>query len=488
MTKNFLTLRNAYSCEEQNIPVLSIESWRNWIIDSCKGHEARIVSIFGERNNNGGVKLYGILGVDPKGELRLASTDIAGNSFESITNELPQAHLFEREIFENFGITPTGHPWLKPVRKSEGYNYYSVAGNSIHEVAVGPVHAGVIEPGHFRFQCHGEKVFNLEIHLGYQHRGVEAMMTTSHKIKRMALAESIVGDSVIGNGLAYCHAIEGLGNREVSTRARIIRVIALELERIANHVGDLGAIANDVGFLPSSSYFGRIRAEFLNLSMALSGNRFGRSLLKPGGVAFDLTQEMIVNFKERMQKSMRDVLDTADLMFGNPSVVGRLERTGVVTNEQAKEIGMVGVAGRACGLLRDVRCDYPAGMYRFKKIIIAKASTGDVFARSRVRFMEIKRSAELIEELLSEIPTEKILYPVENFNKSSLVVSMCEGWRGEIVHIARTNEKGELAQYKIVDPSFHNWTGLELALRSGQISDFPLCNKSFNLSYAGYDL
>ncbi len=488
MTKNFAVLKNARLCRRDDIPILDIDNWRNSIVDMCKSHEGRIVSLFGNMKKGGGARLYSILGIDSKGELRIAATDVVGNAYNSITNDLVQAHLFEREIFENIGVEPTGHPWLKPVRKSSGYNYYSLEGDSIHEVAVGPVHAGVIEPGHFRFQCHGEKVFNLEIHLGYQRRGVENMMISAKPSSRRVLAESVAGDSVIANGLAYCHAVEGLGSREVTQRARVIRAISLELERIANHVGDLGAIANDVGFLPAASYFGRIRAEFLNLLLELTGNRFGRSLLRPGGVAFDIDPDMVEKFKLRITRGVSDAVDTAELMFSNPSVVARLEKTGIVTHDQAKEIGMVGVAARASGLERDARRNYPAGMYRFKEIVIAKCSSGDVFARTRVRYIEIKKSADLILELLGKMPAEKIYHPIEALDKSSVVVSIIEGWRGEIVHAAMTNENGEISFYKIVDPSFHNWTGLELALRNGQISDFPLCNKSFNLSYAGYDL
>jgi len=488
MTRNYAILKNASSCKEETIPLLSMIAWRRFVIETCSEGDGRVVALFGGRTNDGKVRLFAIVGIDSRGELRLAATDVNGVSYSALTPDLAQAHLFEREINENFGIIPEGHPWLKPVRKPQGYKYYSVGGDPIHEVAVGPVHAGVIEPGHFRFQCHGEKVFNLEIHLGYQHKGMESMIASSRPVKRMILAESIAGDSVVSHGLAYCHAVEGLADREVTQRARAIRAIALELERVANHVGDLGAIANDVGYLPAASYFGKLRADFLNVTMSICGNRFGRSLLKPGGVMFDIPSDMAEDIKKRLVQSMKDVSDTADLLFGSPSVISRLERTGTVSFEIARELGLVGVAARACNLQRDVRCDYPSGMYRFVKMVIAKASTGDVFARARVRHLEIKRSYELIQQLLERLTPEKIHLQCEKLRESSFAVSMVEGWRGEVVHVVRTNETGEICQYKIIDPSFHNWSGLEMALRSGQISDFPLCNKSFNLSYAGYDL
>lgn len=487
MNINFVTMRNAVGYKEDLIPVLDIGVWRSWIIETCKNGGGRIVSMFGKRAEDGRLIVYAVIGVDTKGEFRVSSTIIEGE-FQSITPELPQAHLFERELVEEFGILPKGHPWLKPVRGQSGYDYYRVDGEEIHEVAVGPVHAGVIEPGHFRFQCHGERVMHLEIHLGYQRRGVEALMLKSPPAHRMVLAESIVGDSVIGNGLAYCHAIEGLAGRDVSQRARAIRAMALELERVANHVGDLGAIANDVGYLPAASYFGKLRADFLNVLLELNGSRFGRGLLKPGGVILDMTADMRSGFVPKIERAMREVLDVADLMLSTPAVLGRLQRAGKVALETAKEIGMVGVAARACGIQRDVRYDYPAGYYRFKRILPVKATTGDVFARTRVRLLEIRRSLEFILELLVEMPFEQSYSPCLEMKPNMFVVSLVEGWRGEIAHIASSGADGRLSVYKIVDPSFHNWKGLELALRNGQISDFPLCNKSFNLSYAGYDL
>lgn len=488
MTKNYTILRNAYSTQIDSIPIIGVGDWRCFVINSCKKLNGRIVSIFGNQTKSGVVRVFAVIGIDSKNELWISSADIKDASYLAITPDLTEAHLFERELYEYFGIVPEKHPWLKPVRKSKNYNYYSVRGESVHEVAVGPVHAGVIEPGHFRFQCHGEEVFNLEIHLGYEHRGVEELMLKSSPTKRMILAESIAGDSVIAHGLAYCHVIEALANREVPQRARMMRAVALELERIANHVGDLGAIANDVGYLPAASYLGVLKAIFLNMLMELCGNRLGRSLVLPGGVKCDLTAAMTEVFKEKISGTVKMINENLDLIFSTPSILARLEHTGVVTSETAREIGLVGVAARASNLQRDVRSDHPSGTYRFRKILAAKAASGDVYARARVRAIEIKRSTEFILELLNLIPTDKFFSPCETLNKSSIVISMVEGWRGETVHVAMTDEDGKISNYKIIDPSFHNWTGLEMALRNGQISDFPLCNKSFNLSYAGYDL
>src|SRR5690606_37394011 len=214
---------------------------------------------------------------------------------------------FERELHELHGLSITGHPWLKPLRAHAGlaggsHPFFQVKGPGVHEVAVGPVHAGIIEPGHFRFQCHGEEVLSLELHLGYQHRGAESLLLRSSPARRLVIAESIAGDTAVGHALAYCMAMEALTETRVSPSADALRGIALELERVANHVGDLGALSGDVAYLPGASYFGRLRGNFLNLLMELSGNRYGRGLLSVGGVRFGLDAAMRKSFLEQLQR------------------------------------------------------------------------------------------------------------------------------------------------------------------------------------------
>jgi len=423
-------------------------------------------------------------------------------SYPALTTALPQAQAFERELFEEHGIHPLGHPWLKPLRlhadlapQSEGagararpHPFFEVAGPSIHEVAVGPVHAGIIEPGHFRFQCHGEIVRHLEIQLGYQHRGAASLFLQSSPARRLVVAESIAGDTAVGHALAYCKAIEALAGLEVPLYAQAVRGIALELERVANHVGDLGALCNDVGYLPGASWFGRLRGEFLNLLMELCGNRFGRSLLKPGGVRFGFTSEKRKAFLERLASAEDDLKEIAELAFDTPAICSRFEHTGVVTHEVAQALGLVGPCARASACDRDVRRDHPFGIYRFVHIPVALVDSGDVMARALVRWLETQRSITFLREQLTELPEVALSVDSAPLRPERIVVSMVEGWRGEVLHLATTSREGALAGYKIVDPSFHNWFGLAIALRGNQISDFPLCNKSFNLSYAGHDL
>ncbi len=448
-------------------------------------------------------ELVAVLGDDARSRIGLLCMELPETrSYPALTADLPEAQAFERELFEQHGIEPQGHPWLKPLREhadlappSKGertglrpHPFFRVEGTGIHEVAVGPVHAGVIEPGHFRFQCHGEIVRHLEIQLGYQHRGAESLLLRSLPARRLVVAESIAGDTAVGHALAYCKGIEALSATDVPLYAQAVRGIALELERVANHVGDLGALCNDVGYLPGASWFGRLRGEFLNLLMELSGNRFGRSLLRPGGIRFGLCAEKRKDFLDRLASAERDLKDTAELTFDTPTICSRFEHTGVVTHEVAQTLGLVGPVARASACDRDVRRDHPFGIYRFVHIPVALVDSGDVMARALVRWLETQRSITFLREQLTELPEEVLFVESAPFRAEAVVVSMVEGWRGEIVHIATTDRDGRLAGYKIVDPSFHNWFGLAMALRGDQISDFPLCNKSFNLSYAGHDL
>ncbi|MBI5154231.1 hydrogenase [Candidatus Poribacteria bacterium] len=475
---------------------MAFEEGRAAILSSVP-EGCRISALFHAGKRDGAHELIAVLADDAAGSLRATRLRIAGDEFHSMTPECPQAHLFEREIAEQSGLCPAGHPWLKPVRFAGGpagapvigvTDFYRVKGDEMHEVAVGPVHAGVIEPGHFRFQCHGENVFHLEISLGYQHRGIEAALVGGpHPITPRQI-ETAAGDTSIGHMLAYCQVIEGLSASRVPARAHSIRSIALELERLANHTGDLGALAGDVGFLPTMSYCGRIRGDFLNMTALLCGNRFGRSLVVPGGVAFDLDENGAAELRERLAAARTDVTVAVELLFNTPSVLGRFENTGALDMKTATEIGLVGPAARACGLERDVRHDHPSGIYQFSQIPVSAAHYGDVNSRALVRWLEIKRSLTFLEERLESFPAGAIRNAPPALRRDRLAVSLVEGWRGEVCHVAVTNAEGRFARYKIVDPSFHNWFGLALALRDQQISDFPLCNKSFNLSYCGFDL
>ena len=437
--------------------------------------------------------MLSVLSRPSSGDFLLMACDLP-DVWPSLTPDCPAAHWFEREIAETHHVKIEGHPWLKPIRFQHGQeshigitDFFRMTGEEAHEVAVGPVHAGVIEPGHFRFLCHGETVYHLEISLGYQHRGIERAMAGGPGPRSIHYMETLAGDTTVGHATAYCRAVEAMSGIIASPRAEAIRALAAELERVANHIGDLGALAGDVGYLPTMSYCGRIRGDVLNLTALLCGNRFGRGMIRPSGVAWDLDGELIARLLHGLDAVEKDATGAIELMFDTPSVLARFEGTGVLSPETAIDIGLVGVAARASGLDCDVRREFPYGMYRFAQVHTCTWSTGDCFARAYVRWLEIKASLEFIRQQLLELPEGAISRDFSPVRPGMLTVSMVEGWRGEICHVAATDAKGRFAFYKAVDPSFHNWFGLALALRNQQISDFPLCNKSFNLSYCGND-
>lgn len=485
---NWIILENNKKINANDIPTSSVEE----IKTDFGNMKMRLLAFFGKQEFDN-VRLYVVLSDDKVGKLYATSVLFTPNekSYESFTSIYSQFHIFEREFYEEFGIEPLNHPWLKPFRKNQDkYEFFEMKGEEVHQVAVGPIHAGVIEPGHFRFMCHGENVYDLEIALGYQHRGVEDLLL-KQKCFNNRLAESICGDSVIAYNMAYSQIMEVLSNTKISDKAEIIRRIALEMERIAIHIGDMGAIAGDIAYQMGASIFGVTRTLVINTMLEISGSRFGRGLIDVGGVNFDIDK----NLADKILKILEEVAVTVDrttrVMLKAPTVISRLERTGVVSLETAKSLGAVGMAARASGLDLDSRFDMNDKWYTSLNVVKPFKSTGDVHSRFKLRYKEIKQSMKIVKKLLEKLSEEKSEIKVnvnENLEANSFAISVVEGWRGEVVHIAITGADGELIRYKIKDPSFNNWYMLAMAVRNNGISDFPLCNKSFNLSYCGNDL
>ena len=502
MMNAFLTISNGKALDRKKIPHLSFADFSENALKIVR-EGGKVVQYFAYPEGPA-LKLMAVLRTD---RLLIAGCD-APESYPSLTQTCEPFHMFEREMAEQFGIRPDGHPWLKMVRYHPNYRkakdvfgnhykedipgnypYYQVEGNEIHEVAVGPVHAGVIEPGHFRFNCIGEKVLHLEIQLGYQHRAVENLLTSVKAKRWPILAENIAGDTTIGHGLCMAEAVEALTGVQPDRGAKIIRTIALELERLANHIGDLGALSGDVAFLPPANYFGRIRGDFLNLSLLICGNRFGKGLVRPGGVRFTLSDEVRNTLNQRLKELKPQVEHVLELLFLASTVRARFEDCGAVRPADAEHLGLVGPAGRASGLAYDVRRCFPTEYYSEVGIPENKKITGDVYARARVRYDEVRQSMSIVQSLIERpVETETVTASDFNLSPSSFVVTLNEAWRGEVSHALLTDKDGKILRYKVKDPSFHNWNGLAMALRNKGISDFPLNNKSFNLSYCGFDL
>lgn len=452
-----------------------------------------------------GLRFYLILLDDESGEVLISSfiPDYYAEGLASLTALHAAFHPFEREMHELYGIPFDNHPWLKPLRFShdrrnrestmESYPFYTMEGDELHEVNVGPIHAGIIEPGAFRFICNGEQVLHLEIALGYQHRGVEhEMVRNTSGLRQTLLAESIAGDTAVGHATAYAEVVEKLANCSIDDDLKLERMIAIELERIAMHLADTGALATDIGFQLYQVVCEALRTVTINTSQAWCGNRFGKSVIRPLGTNHPLTEAKIEMIRKNIADVRRRYDEVRQDILEAQTLLARFEQCGLVPTAEMTRIGGVGMAARASGLKRDLRATHPSGYYatsfHHRPII---RHEGDVMSRLAVRMDEVLQSADYIEQALAtykpsgELPAPR--YDAE-LCPNALSFSLVEGWRGEICHVALTNEKGEIVRYKVKDPSVHNWLGLAIAVRSEGISDFPINNKSFNLSYCGHDL
>ncbi len=457
------------------------------------------------------LRFFCLLLDDAEGRVLLASHTLTGELFRSLpslTALHPALHPFERDIAERYGVKFDGMPWPKPLRfpfdrhnpdaSMDNYPFYSMNGGSLHQVNVGPIHAGIIEPGAFRFICNGEQVLHLEIALGYQHRGIEHLFaTTDNRLRQTCLAETVAGDSAVAHATAFAEAVEKLTGRECPAPLACERTVALELERMAMQIADTGALSMDVGYQLGQVACEALRTMTINTTQAWCGNRFGKGLVRPHGTDHPLTPEKAHMIRDNVREIARRYDEVRHDIKSSPSLLARFEQCGIVPREEMRRIGGVGQAARASGLARDIRASHPwasfAGELRHEPIV---KTQGDVMARLMMRCREVLQSAAYVDRLLelyeqkyaadpTSCPTPDYAAPLA---PSSLSFGLVEGWRGETCHVLVTDAKGRIAADRIKDPSLHNWLALALAVRGEGISDFPICNKSFNLSYCGHDL
>ena len=497
---DYITVTNNTSIPFKSIPVTGYENFMDVVLNTLmKKDVSHCVNYYGIPAH-GGVQVICCMANDTEKVIHIAS------SLLNLQDKLPSlaAHnysfeKFEREIHENFGISYTDHPWLKPVRYAgnrndklisvKDYPFYSIESEELHEVGVGPVHAGIIEPGHFRFVCNGEQILHLEIQLGYQHRGIESLFLKKKKlIELVSLSESIAGDTTIGHSLCFTNMWESLCGYTPAAGLQASRTIALEHERIAVHTGDLSALCTDIAYQLGSSVLGRLRTPLINYFQIWCGNRLAKGMIRPGKTNFPFTLQLAEEWGNTIEKYVPDFREICNTIFDLPSVLARFERTGVVSPENADSIGVVGMAARSVGINRDIRSSHPHDFYKHLPYDTVTLNTGDVYARAKLRELEIEKSISYIRDIIKSRSSDETGGNLSSPAPDSFAVSLVEGWRGEICHCAITDSKGDLFHYKVKDPSFHNWLALALSVRNNEISDFPVCNKSFNLSYCGHDL
>ncbi len=517
LAKRFGSQIAAVSSRNQNEVYLDakVESVAGLCAYFYRKWQGRLVNVFAEDGREQSAKffVYYVFALDAAHVFFIVRLPISPErpEFPSLTNAVHSVNWQEREIQDLFGLKLIGHPnprrcalhddWPEvfPLRKDfelrtqlppftdERHKFRTVEGEGVFQVPVGPVHAGIIEPGHFLFSVAGEPVLYLQIRLFYTHKGTEKLFENIPVVHGVRLAESISGDSSFAHATAFCHAIERAAQVEVPPRARVLRTVCLELERIYNHIADIGAIATDVAFVVANAHAMRLKERVLRLNEQLTGNRLLRGMSCIGGVRFDWNAEQ-VNAMARLLDELGPEFDSlVELIQASASTRDRLEGTGIMTPETARDLGVVGIAGRASGFDHDLRRDFPHEAYGGAKFTVPVYTEGDVQHRMQVRIDEVRQSLAIIGQLIADIPAGPLRVEVPELPPNETALGYVEGWRGEIFHWIRTAPGNRLARCKIKDPSLQNWPALSEAILGNIIPDFPVVNKSFNLSYSGTD-
>jgi Ni,Fe-hydrogenase III large subunit/Ni,Fe-hydrogenase III component G len=480
-----------------------------------KKHNARLAGLFAEdaRAGHNAFFVYYLYALDSAHGFVLVRVPVPPDQPElpSLTNAVHAVNWQEREIQDLFGIKLVGHPnprrcalhddWPEvfPLRKDFAadtklppftgprHKFRQVEGEGVFQVPVGPVHAGIIEPGHFLFSVAGEPVLYLQLRLFYTHKGIEKLFETLPVPHCVRLAESISGDSSFAHATAFCHALERAAAIQPPPRARALRTLCLELERLYNHVADIGAICTDVAFVTANMHAMRLKESVLRLNEDLTGNRLLRGMACPGGVRFDFDAGQLRALAALVDQFEKEFKELVELIRSNSGTRDRLETTGVLKPEVAANLGIVGIAGRASGFDHDLRRDFPHAFYDQVQFTVPVFSEGDVQRRMVVRREELFQSFGILRQTLENLPAGPIATKFGELPPDRVALGYVEGWRGEIFHWIHTAPGNRLARCKVKDPSLQNWPAMTEAILGNIIPDFPVVNKSFNLSYSGTD-
>lgn len=434
-------------------------------------------AVYGAYQTDGGVLV-----------VELTPPDEAPWIYPGIEDIFPAAARMQRSAHDLSGARssdPDVRPWLNHDRP---YEFVRVDGEGVHEIAVGPVHAGTIEPGHFRFSVVGEKVLKLEERLGYTHKGLEQRFTALPILQGHRLAARVSGDSAVAYSWAYCQALEGMNGRTIPPRAAWLRAVCLELERLANHLGDLGALGNDAGFAFGLTQFSRLKEDLLRATAAAFGRRYLFDIVVPGGLASDLSAEAARALADVVRAVCAETVELRDIYDEHEGVRDRFTGTGRLEPERAARLGVVGLVGRASGQARDVRVDLPDAPYTEVPVTMVVQHGGDVASRVAMRFGEAHESGRLLTSLLSGLPHGAHAAEVGVPADGAFGVGLIEGWRGPVLVALQAGPSGSIRRCHPHDPSWQNWPALEYAIIGNIVPDFPVINKSFNLSYSGADL
>ncbi len=489
------------------------DGWWTMVADAFADAGTPLVSLWGSdrRDLGEGFAVHAAYAADDG--LACVRLKVAGEppAFPDIAARFAAAARMQRAVFDLLGIEARGaedtRPWLRhaawpadlfPLRRDadgtrafdveqERYEFVAVAGDGVHEIPVGPIHAGIIEPGHFRFSIVGEKVLRLEQRLGYVHKGIDKRFEDLPAAEAHRLAGRVSGDSTVAYAWSYAMAVESALGCEVPERAAWLRALLLERERVANHLGDLGALGNDAALAFGLAQFSRLREDWQRGSAEAFGHRLMMDRIVPGGVAGDVDAAQLDRLRRQCDEIEAEVRRLRSIYDEHAGLQDRFQGTGIVTPELAARLGLTGLAGRASGQARDLRADLPCPPYDRLPVKMATDTRGDVAARVAVRFDEVFESLRLIRALASQLPAGGIRRPLAEAGAAAFGIGRVEGWRGEVLVAVEIGAGGRLRRCHCHDPSWQNWPLLEHAVIGNIVPDFPLINKSFNLSYSGQD-